>query len=109
MRKDSYLSAMILLNITQIISDQKVAVYTDWLKTTYIPLLKTEALFEEVKLLKILDSPNEGHSLSLQLLTKNHDNILKFKESLFTILQKKMQEDFYGHLFLFDTMMEYID
>ncbi|MEH6304988.1 DUF4286 family protein [Olivibacter sp. CPCC 100613] len=109
MTKDSYLSRMILFNITHIISDQKVSAYTNWLKNDYIPMVKAQSSFEEIRLLRILDSPNEGHSLSLQLLTNNQDDILKFKESLFTILQKKMQEDFYGHLFLFDTLMEYID
>lgn len=107
--KDYYLSRMILFNITHIISDQKAAAYTEWLKAEYIPLVKEQSTFREIRLLKIVDSPNEGQSLSLQLLTNNQDDILKFKESLFNILQKKMQEDFYGHLFLFDTVMEYID
>ncbi|MFC0317670.1 MULTISPECIES: DUF4286 family protein [Olivibacter] len=109
MPEDCYLSRMILFNITHIISDQKVLAYTEWLKTEYIPLVKAHSLFEEIRLLKILDSPNEGHSFSLQLLANNREDILKFKESLFTILQQKMQGDFYGHLFLFDTLMEYID
>ncbi|GAA4783737.1 hypothetical protein GCM10023231_09240 [Olivibacter ginsenosidimutans] len=100
---------MILLNITHIISDQKAKQYLHWLQKEYIPLLKEKAHFQDIKLFKILDSPNEGQSLSLQLFTHHPEDILAFKASLFILLKDKMNKDFQGHLLLFDTTMQYID
>lgn len=107
--EDAYLSCMILFNITHIISDQKAVQYINWLQKEYIPLIKENGQFKEVKLFKILDSPNEGHSFSLQLFAVAQDDITAFKQSLYALLQKKMLEDFKGHLLLFDTTMQHID
>jgi len=100
---------MILFNITHIIADDKADQYLRWLQQEYIPLVKEKTAFKDIKLFKILDSPNEGQSLSLQLLASKLEDITGFKESLFSILQDKMHQDFRGHLFLFDTTMQHID
>lgn len=109
MQQDAYLSRMILFNITHIISNQKAGQYINWLQKEYIPLIMEKRYFKEIKLFKILDSPNEGHSFSLQLFAAQQDDIAAFKQSLYTLLQKKMTEDFKGHLLLFDTTMQHID
>jgi len=100
---------MILFNITHIISDEKADQYINWLQKEYIPLVKENIQFKEIKLFKILDSPNEGHSFSLQLFVNSQEDISDFKKSLFPLLQKKMLEEFKGHLLLFDTAMQHID
>jgi len=100
---------MILYNITQVVSDEKAQQYMNWLQTTYLPLLRDSTHFNDVKLFKIIDSPNEGQSFSLQLFTPSIENIASFKTSLLTILHEKMQQDFNGHLFIFDTLMQHID
>lgn len=108
-RQDSYLSRMILLNITNIISDQLVDQYISWLQKEYIPLIQETKNFNEIKLLKILDSPNEGHSFSLQLVASDLTAITAFKQTLYPLLQQKMQEELQGQLFLFDSTMQYLD
>jgi len=100
---------MILYNITQVVSDEKAQQYIDWLQITYLPLLRNSTYFHDVKLFKIIDSPNEGQSFSLQLFTPSIENIDSFKTSLLNILYEKMQHDFNGHLLIFDTVMQYID
>ena len=100
---------MILLNITHIIAHERAPQYLDWLQREYIPLLKEGNTFVDIKLFKILDSPNEGQSLSLQLIATNQEAIQTFKTSLFTILEHKMQQDLKGYLFIFDTSMQAIE
>jgi len=100
---------MILLNITNIVSDQMVDQYMSWLQKEYIPLIQETEQFDEIKLLKILDSPNEGHSFSLQLVTADLKHITTFKQTLYILLQQKMQQEMQGHLFLFDSTMQFLD
>ncbi|MFC6103863.1 DUF4286 family protein [Olivibacter domesticus] len=100
---------MVLLNITNIVSDQRVDQYMSWLQREYIPLIQETKHFNEIKLLKILDSPNEGHSFSLQLVTADLKYITTFKQTLYILLQQKMQQELQGHLFLFDSTMQYLD
>lgn len=100
---------MVLLNITNIVSDQRVDQYMSWLQKEYIPLIQETKHFNEIKLLKILDSPNEGHSFSLQLVTADLKYITTFKQTLYILLQQKMQQELQGHLFLFDSTMQYLD
>ncbi|QNL51361.1 DUF4286 family protein [Olivibacter sp. SDN3] len=100
---------MLLLNITNIIANEHAGEHLSWLQQVYIPLIKKELTFEEIKLLKILDSPNDGQTISLQLIAPNLKEISTFKETLLPVLHKKMQEELKGHLFIFDTTMESID
>lgn len=100
---------MLLLNITNIISEKYANEHISWLQQAYIPSIKKALVIKEVKLLKILDSPNEGQTISLQLIAANLKEISAFKETLFPILLKKMQNELNGNLFIFDTMMESID
>jgi len=100
---------MFLLNITNIIDHPFVPRHLEWLRQIYIPLIQMKCNFQDIKLFKIVDSPNEGFSVSIQLITSNLEEIELFKQHIYPVLQDKMQNELQGHLFIFDSVLEVME
>lgn len=99
---------MILYNITFLVNDDIDAEFTAWIQYDFLPKLAEEALFKGQSFLKVLDSPNEGKTYSLQMISASEKEVELFKSGFFTRIQDKIVQHWEGSLYLFESKMEYI-
>ena len=77
--------------------------FVAWLKSVWLP-----SIHSDVKLLKMLDSPHEGHTYCIQLVVDDGQGIQGFKEDYLHILQQYIGTHYAEKVFLFDSTMEYL-
>lgn len=100
---------MILYNITVIVDSDLEVEFREWAHRVFLPQLAIKQLFKSLSLLKVLDSPNEGATFSLQLIAANEESIKEFQDNHLPTLHNKTQESVWSNkIFLFETKMEYI-
>lgn len=98
---------MILFNIT-ILSDIEIhEELKSWILTDFIPAIASEEIFKSQSLLKILNSPNEGVTYSLQFVAENEDKIAIFRKGHLNSLHNKSQNEYANKLFLIESLMEF--
>lgn len=100
---------MILYNITIIIDD---AIEKDWIsyvQGTYIPQMMESGAFVSNRLLKVLDSPNEGYTYCLQFIADDLAKYHDFQNTFSTTIQAAHQQQFENKFVSFSTIMEYVD
>lgn len=94
---------MYLYNISIIVENEHHESLMDWVKNSWFKTLPTSS-----KLLKILDSPHEGHTYSVQLVFEHAADIPVFQKDKVSILQAQIAEHHYEKAFIFDSTMKYI-
>ncbi|WP_028297501.1 DUF4286 family protein [Olivibacter sitiensis] len=99
---------MFILNITCLVDNSISEEFLNWLINDYMPSIKKGNNVDAVKIIKILDSPNEGQTYTLQLHAQNESSFSHFRDIQLPLLQHKMQVEHLGKLFLFDSLMEVI-
>lgn len=100
---------MILYNITVIIEE---GIETDWLKwinESFIPDALSSNLLVSSRLLKVLDSPNEGITYCLQFIADNIQNYDEFKNLHAAILLDAHTAEFKNKSVFFSSVMEFIN
>lgn len=103
-----YLRSMILYNITFLINEDIDAEFAAWIQYDFLPKVANEGIFKGQSFLKVLDSPNEGTTYSLQMMSASDQGIETFKSSLFKLIQEKMAQHWEGQLYMFESKMKYI-
>ncbi len=66
-------------------------------------------LFESHRVLKVLDSPNEGVTYCIQYHTKTRENYNQFNNKYQLALQATHQQKFENLFVMFNTLMETVD
>lgn len=99
---------MFILNITCIVDDSLANEFAIWLINDYKGQIETADEIERVKIIKVLHSPNEGQTYGIQLYAATEESFAEFSKNHFPTLQKKMQIDHQGKLFIFDSLMQVI-
>jgi len=94
---------MYLYNISIIVEDNHNETLLNWLQTEWIPTINTD-----IKLLKMLNSPHEGHTFCVQMIVKNEDDINKFQQTKMADLQQHISANHHEKAFLFDSVMQYL-
>ena len=94
---------MYLYNVSIIVENDHHERLMDWLKNNWFITLPTSA-----KLLKMLDSPHEGHTYSVQLLFEHASEIPVFQKEKVSKLQAYIAENHNEKAFLFESTMKYI-
>lgn len=97
---------MLLYNIT---FNLETAIHSEWLnrmKREQMPALLETGAFTSCRLCKLLDSPNEGFTYSLQCLCTSMDRYLLYKEKHADRLSEQLLQQFGNRLVLFDSLME---
>jgi hypothetical protein len=99
---------MILFNIT-ILSDETIhEELKSWLLKDFIPKVAKDGTFNSQSLLKILNSPNEGVTYSLQFIAENQDVISHFKTNRLLSFHKKAQEEYANKVYFVESIMEFL-
>jgi hypothetical protein len=71
----SYLCTMLLYNVTLIIEEDIAAEWLKWMKEIHIPEVMETGKFVSNRLLKVLDSPNEGVTYCAQYVAETQGGI----------------------------------
>ena len=104
-----YLRKMVLYNITFIIDDTINSEWLEWMNEKLLPTVANTELFISQRLLKVLDSPNEGLTYCLQFTTDDLGNFHTFKQVHEPGIFKSLSTSFENKLVFFNTLMEFID
>ncbi len=100
---------MILFNITIIIEDSIDKQWLNWMNNEFIPSAMESNLVASNRLLKVLDSPNEGITYCLQFVIDNIDSYNQFKASHLPLIMDSHAEQFSNRFVSFSTLMEFIN
>jgi len=99
---------MILYNITVIVNHDIEVEFQEWAHRIFLPILANSEIFKSQALLKVIDSPNEGETYSLQMIAAEAENIKQFQESHLALLHSKAQDVWANKIYLFESRMQYI-
>ena len=99
---------MLLYNVTLIIEDAAAERWLSWMLDIHIPEVMATGMFFSYRLLKVLDSPNEGVTYCVQYVAEDMDNYLTYQEDHAPALQADLNKEFANQFVAFRTLMEYV-
>lgn len=98
---------MILFNLT-ILTDEGIhEELKSWILKDFIPAVAKDEIFISQSLLKILNSPNEGVTYSLQFIAENQDIVNRFRTTQLLSFHNKTQQEYANKVFLVESIMEF--
>lgn len=99
---------MLLYNVTIIIEDAAADEWLQWMQEIHIPEVMATGKFVSNRLLKVLDSPNEGVTYCVQYVAENLNDYNDYQQIYAPALQADLQNKFENRLVAFRTLMEFI-
>ena len=99
---------MLLYNVTVIIEEAAVDEWLQWMKETHIPEVMATDKFVSNRMLKVLDSPNEGVTYCIQYVAENLTAYNEYQQNFAPKLQADLQSKFENRLVAFRTLMEFV-
>lgn len=100
---------MILYNVTIIIEDSIHEAWLNWMQNIHIGQVMDTGSFASYRLLKVLDSPNEGITYCIQYIADSMDKYNEYQERYAATLQADFPAEFINKFVSFRTTMEFID
>ncbi len=100
---------MILYNVTTILEEDVHEKWLTWMVNTHIPQVMATGKFVSNRVLKVLDSPNEGITYCSQYIAENLADFEDYKQNYAPALQADLAEKFEGKFVAFRSLMEYIN
>lgn len=99
---------MLLYNVTIILEDSTVEEWLQWMNDIHIPSVLATNKFVSHRLLKVLDSPNEGSTYCVQYVAESLADYDDYQLNYAPALQAELQQKFENRHVAFRTLMEYI-
>lgn len=99
---------MLLYNVTFIIEDSSADAWMQWMQEVHIPEVLATGLFVSNRLLKVIDSPNEGVTYCSQYVAQSMDDYNTYHNQFDAVLQEDLNTRFKDKFVAFRTLMEYI-
>ena len=100
---------MILYNVTAILDEDIQTDWLHWMKQRHIPEVMDTACFVSYRILKVLDSPNEGVTYCIQYVADNIEDYNRYLMNFAPALRNSFPERFSNKFVIYRTLMEYID
>lgn len=100
---------MLLYNVTVILEDSAADEWLQWMKQVHIPEVMATGRFVSNRLLKVVDSPNEGQTFCAQYVAETIADYEAYQHHDAPALQVKMQNQFENRFVSFSTLMQYVD
>ena len=100
---------MLLYNVTLIIEDASAEAWLQWMKEEHIPQVMATGMFVSNRLLKVVDSPNEGVTFCAQYIAQSLEDYETYQIVYAPVLQEEINTRFRDKFVTFMTLMEYID
>lgn len=99
---------MLLYNVTSIIEDAAADRWLQWMQESHVPAIMATGKFVSHRLLKVIDSPNEGVTYCAQYVVESMDEYLDYQENYAPAFQAEITANFENQMVAFRTLMEYI-
>ncbi len=99
---------MLLYNITLILEETAAAEWLEWAQETYIPQAMATGLFVSHRLLKVVDSPNEGITYCLQYVVEHPENYQAYQQVYAPELEESLHKKFENRYVSYRSLMEFI-
>lgn len=99
---------MYLFNITVITEEVVAENWFSWISTKQLPKLMEAKCLSSNKILKVVDSPNEGVTYSLQFIIENDIALKEFQEQYQDMFIAEMYNAYPNQLVAFSTLMEFV-
>lgn len=99
---------MLLYNVTLIVEDASAEAWLQWMQENHIPKVMDTGLFVSNRLLKVIDSPNEGVTYCSQYVAQSMEDYQTYQEIYAPALQDELNSLFKDKFVSFRTLMEYI-
>jgi len=99
---------MLLYNVTLIIDDSAAEEWLQWMQETHIPEVMATGMFVSNRLLKVIDSPNEGVTYCSQYVAQSMEDYETYQQQYAPAIQEELNNRFKNRLVAFRTLMKYI-
>lgn len=100
---------MVLYNLTIIVDETVNEEWQSWVKTAFIPKISETNLFISHRLLKVLNSPNEGITYCLQFVADNPGKYETFASDHASAIMGLHTQKFGNKCLSFSSLMEYME
>lgn len=100
---------MILYNVTIILDEEIHENWLKWLKNENLQEIMNTGFFISYRILKVLDSPNEGLTYCIQFIADSAEKYYEFLQINPKLLQTNIPSEFQNKFVVFSTLMEFID
>ncbi|RZL62074.1 MAG: DUF4286 family protein [Pedobacter sp.] len=99
---------MLLYNVTLILDDAAAEEWLQWMQEIHIPEVMATGMFVSNRLLKVLDSPNEGVTYCAQYVAETMENYNEYLVAYAPALQADLNEKFKNRFVAYRTLMEFV-
>lgn len=99
---------MLLYNVTVIIEDESAAAWLLWMVEEQIPKIMDTGMFVSNRLLRVLESPNEGVTFCTQYVVQTMEDYNNYRENFDPAIEQELDIKFKDKYVSFRTIMEYI-
>jgi len=99
---------MLLYNVTLIVEDASADAWLQWMQEVHIPQVMATGMFVSNRLLKVIDSPNEGVTYCSQYVAQSIEDYDTYQAVYAPTLQEELNILFKDKFVAFRTLMEYI-
>ncbi|WP_379088387.1 DUF4286 family protein [Pedobacter sp. UC225_65] len=99
---------MLLYNVTVIIEDAAQEEWLQWMQEIHIPAVMETGKFVSNRLLRVVDSPNEGVTFCVQYIAENLAEYEDYQLNHAPALQAELQTKFENRFVAFRTLMEFV-
>lgn len=104
-----YLRGMILYNVTAIVDESIQLEWKSWMQETYIPEVMGTGFFVSQRMLRVLDSPNEGVTFCVQFIAESVQKFRDFEKQYGVHFAQLHPVEFQNKFVFFPTLMEFVD
>ncbi|MFC4213254.1 DUF4286 family protein [Pedobacter lithocola] len=99
---------MLLYNVTLILDDAAANEWLQWMQDVHIPEVMATGMFVSNRLLKVLDSPNEGVTYCAQYVAESLENYNNYVDNFAPALQADLNDKFKNRFVAYRTLMEFV-
>jgi len=99
---------MILYNVTIIMESEIHNDWLNWMQEKQIPKVLETGYFVSHRILRVLESPNEGITFCVQFILDSNEKLKDFNEKHNGLLEANTPIEFNNKLVIFPTVMEFI-
>jgi hypothetical protein len=100
---------MILYNVTVILDEDIHESWINWLKRDCLKNMMATDHFISHRVLKVLDSPNEGFTYCIQFIAESLEKYNNYKHLTVDLLENNAPAEFMNKFVVFSTLMEFIE
>ncbi len=99
---------MFLYNVTLILEDAAAEEWLQWMQDVHIPEVMATGMFVSNRLLKVVDSPNEGVTYCAQYVAETLEQYNKYQEEFAPALQAELNERYKNRFVAYRSLMEFV-